>query len=159
MTTTVGLSAAVDAKTALFDRLRAEADGGLLQGWAVDYAFNGNPAPQAGAIQKQMYGGGWRTVSDDAAGEHGLLMREVITVSLYLRVVARPPTDVATLDAMVKDAAAVIARVFHGQPRLTGDMTWLGLSTGQGDYAQSDDETTVIHAYALTVGSYLVWGQ
>jgi hypothetical protein len=156
----VGLTAAVDAKTAVFARLKTEAASGLLAGWAVDYAYNGNPQPQPGATQRQIYGGGWRSVQEDTLGEHGVLMDEVISVSLYLRATAKLPDAVAEdVEAMVKAAGVVIGQVFKSNPRLAGDLTWLGITTGAGDCYPLDDDLVCTHSFAMTVGARLMWGQ
>lgn len=150
----IGLTAAVDAKTALFDRIKAEADGGLLQGVSVDYAWN------AAAGLEQIYGGGWRSTQEDAVGEHGLLMREIIEVSVYVRVTARPPVPVAETDKRCKHIAATLGRIFHNDPHLAGGMTWLGVRATQGDYTPPTTEETVSsHAYAVQIGAFVTWGQ
>lgn len=152
MTYPVGLSNAEDAKAALFDRLSAEADGGLLAGVSVDYAYNGHAGTES------IYGGGTRSEQDDAVEEHGVLMYEVTSVSLYIAVIRRPPVDVRITDQRAKDIAKVIARILFNDPKLAGGFTWLGVRTTQGDYQQTDDETKTIKAYAMQIGSYLVWG-
>jgi hypothetical protein len=158
MAAIVGLTAAVDAQAAIFDRLKAEADGGLLNDWQIDDAYRALD-PQPGAVQKQMYGGGWRSAQEDAVAEHGLLMNETIAVSLYLCVIAPLPTATpASVKAMVKAGGVVIGQIFKNNPRLAGDLTWLGITTGAGDCYPLDDQIMATHSFALQVGARLVWG-
>lgn len=150
----IGLSAAVDAKTALFDRLAAEADDGLLQGISVDYAWSAN------AGLEQIYGGGWRSTQEDAVQEHGVLLQEIVEVSVYIRVIARPPVPVQETDKRAKEIANILGRIFRRDPRLAGGMTWLGLRATQGDYTPPTTEETISsHAYAMQVGAFVSWGQ
>jgi hypothetical protein len=158
MSAAVGLTAATAAKTALFARLKAEAAGGLLTGWAVDYAYNGVVQPQPGAVQKQIYGGGWRSVQTDAVGEHGVLMDEVVSISVYLRMQAALTVgDAAAVEAMVAAGGVVIGQIFKNNPRLAGDLTWLCVTTGAGDCYPLDQEIVAVHSFAMTVGARLVW--
>lgn len=152
-TPVIGLSAAVDASLALFDRLAAEADGGLLAGVDVNYEWSG----QAGL--EQIYFGGWRSNQEDAVEEHGVLMQEIITVSVYVRVIARPGTSRRETDLRAKDIGKIIGRIFKNNPHL-GGMRWLGITTTQGDYSPTTTEETISsHAYGMQVGTYVVWGQ
>lgn len=148
-----GLTNAVDAKTAVVDRLKAEADGGLLDGVSVDYGYN----PQAGL--ESVYGGGWRMEQENTIAEQpGAAMYEVDTFSLYIRVVHRPPVDVKVTDDRGAAIAATIGRIFRNDPNLGGGLSWVGVARGQGDYSQTDDETTSIHAYQVSVSSFVAWG-
>ncbi len=147
------LTNATRAKKAVIGRLKAEADGGLLRDVEVHYGYHGNVG------LRSIYGGGWRILEQkDAVAEGpGILVEEIVAVSLYIRVVRRPAVDVEVTDADADDVAAVLARVFAGDPNLPGDMSWLGIASGQGDYSRTDDETISVHAYQLQVGSYLSW--
>jgi hypothetical protein len=141
------------AKLALLDRLKAEADGGLLAGVEVHYAYHGNVGP------KSLYGGGWRmTAEQDVAEQAGILVRELVTVSLYVRIVARPPTDVEETDVEADRIAGIISRIFRHDPQLAGPLAFLGIAGGQGDYSRLDDETVSVHAYQVQVGSHLSYG-
>lgn len=149
----VGLSAGVDASLALFDLLKAEADGGLLQGVSVDYEYN-----TASTGLEQIYFGGWRSNQEDAAQEHGLLIDETITVSLYIRVTTRPGSSRAETDRRAKEIAKIVGRILKANPNL-GGMTWLGITTAQGDYQPTTTtETISSHAFGVQIGASLVWG-
>lgn len=152
-TPVVGLSAGVDASLAIFDRLKGEADGGLLAGVSVDYEWS------AGAGLEQIYFGGWRSSQEDLVEEHGVLMQEIVSISMYVRVIARPPTSRRETDLRAKAIAAIVGQILKANPHL-GGMTWLGLTTTQGDYSPSTmDETISSHAYNMQVGANVVWGQ
>jgi hypothetical protein len=148
------LTSAVAAKTALFDRLIEEADGGLLQG--VDVSYGWEPAGL-----RSIYGGGWRSQQESAiAEEDGILQNEVTSVSVYVRVVLTPvpPVDaVKAADAEVERIANLISRVMRHQPRLAGGFTWLGMSSTSGDYQPGDDSVTSIAAFAMRIRSMLTW--
>ncbi len=148
-----GLTNATRAKKALFGRLKAEADGGLLSDVDVNYGYHGNVG------LRSIYGGGWRILDqkDAVAEQSGLLVEEIVAVSLYIRVVKRPPVDVEETDAEVDEIAAVLARIFFNDPTLPGDMSWLGIASGQGDYSRTDDETISVHGYQARIGSFLSW--
>jgi len=149
----VALSAATQAKAALFARLRAEAEGGLLAGWSVDYSYNGNAGAQA------IYGGGWRVLSreDIIAEQRGLVVQEQIEVFLYIRYKVTPAASVEDTDAQCDAAALTIAQVMFNQPKIAGGMTWLGISTAQGDYSQTGLETISTHGYAVRIDAYSTW--
>jgi len=148
------LTNATAAKKAVIAALQAQTDPGeLLDGVAVDYAFNGNAGPVS------VYGGGWRLDQEDAVAETpGVLVREVVSVSLYVRVVARPPVDVSVTDDQADAVAGAFGAIFKATPKLAGPLTVLGVASGQGDYSRTDDETISVHAYQVRVGSYLSWG-
>jgi len=149
-------TAAFAVKRAIFGRngrLKAEADGGLLTGWDVDYAYN------AGAGERSIYGGGWRLLEqqDEVAEGLGLLLREVIEVSLYISVKISPRVDVEETDAAIEDVSGVIVRAFKARPELASQMMWLGISRGQGDYVDNSLETISRAAFALQVQTYVSW--
>lgn len=133
-------------------RLKAEADGGLLDGWDIDYAYRGD------AGSRSIYGGGWRLLEQEQAVAEGigLVVREVVEVSLYITYKLSPKGDVEETDAVVEDVSGVVTRIFAANPNLGGDMTWLGISRGQGDYS-NDLETISRAALALRVQSYVSW--
>lgn len=150
----VGASAAIDAKIAIFDRLEEEAKSGLLRDFEVQYAYQGQSGPRV------IYGGGTRFDQEDAVAEPGVLRREVIAVSVYVKVVARPPVDVKDTDLAARDIGNLIGLVFHTNPQLAGPFSWLGIRSGMTDYSQTDVETISIHSYQLLVGvAGLVWAQ
>jgi hypothetical protein len=145
---------ATTGKKALIDLLKAAAvPAGLLDGWDVAYAFNANVGVQS------MYGGGWRMeAADDVAEGPGLLMLEVVTYSLYVRVVARPACDVEETDVIANGAATALGVVLKTNPKLAGGLSVVGIYAAQGDYSRTDDETTSIHAYQVRTMSRLSWG-
>jgi hypothetical protein len=134
-------------------RLKAEANGGMLSGWSVDYSFN------AGAGAQSIYGGGWRLLEqqDDVAEGLGLLLREVIEVSLYISVKISPRVDVEETDAVVETVSGLIVQAFKAKPELASQMMWLGISRGQGDYVDNNLETISRAAFALRVQTELSW--
>jgi len=146
-------TSAFAVKRAIFERLRAEADGGLLAGWDVNYTFN------AGAGARSMYGGGWRLLEQEEAVAEGigLVVREVVEISLYIIVKISPRVDVSETDAVIETVSGAIVRVFARNPNLASDMTWLGIARGQGDYTDNQLETISRAAFALSAQSYLSW--
>jgi hypothetical protein len=155
MSLIVGASAAVRCKMAVFDRLEEEAGSGRLGDLSVLYAWDG--ATTAG--EKLIYGGGTRFQQDDEVAERGVLRREIVLVSAYVRVTKRPPTNVREADL---DAAAIgdlIGMVFFQDPDLAGDLTWLGINSGATDYSQTGTETVVVHMFQLQIGARLTWVQ
>lgn len=149
----VGASAAIPSKIAVFDRLDAEAATGMLQGLEVRYAWDG--ATTAG--EKLIYGGGTRFQQQDDVAEVGLLRMEAVLVSVYVRVVMRPATDVKEADLVAANIGNLIGMVFAKTPRLAGDLTWLGINSGATDFSQTTDETIAIHQFQLQVGARLTW--
>lgn len=147
-------TSAFAVKRAIFDRLRDEADGGLLQGWDVSYTFN------AGAGAKSMYFGGWRLLEQEQAVAEGigLVVREVVEVSLYIGVKISPRVDVSETDAVIEAVSGLIVQALARRPKLADDMTWLGIARGQGDYTDTQLETLSRAAFALSAESYLSWG-
>lgn len=149
---TVGLSAGIDVKTALIARLRAETGGGLLDKVSVDYAWNKNAGPRS------IYGGGFRARQENAVAEQpGLLMRETVTVSLYVNVTVSPPTSVEDTDAQVKAIETAMGQIFANNPQLAGGYTWLGMAGSNGDYSNTTDKTTSIVAYEMAVEAFVTW--
>lgn len=141
------------ARKAVIDRLKEEAESGLFGEIDISYAWNGRAGPRS------IYGGGWRFTQDEKGAERrGLLVSEIVTFALYVRVVARPAVDVEETDADAFNIARLISTTFAANPKLAGNLTWLGIPSGQGDYSRTDDETTSTHAYQVQVESYLSWG-
>lgn len=153
MTPIVGLSAAPQIKLALYNRFKAEADGGLLKGWAVDYEYNANAGGNA------IYFGGWRIIArEDAVAEaDGLLVWETVALSFYIGAMLNPG-DVQKTDALCNTAATVIAQVMFNQPKLAGPFTWLGIQNGQGDgYTNDLGAASSTHGYAALVRALVTW--
>lgn len=145
---------ATTAKLALINLLKAQTGAGqLLDGIDVRYAYRGQIGAQC------VYGGGWRMDADDAVSEGpGVLVREIVVVSLYVRVLARPACDVEDTDATANQIGTALGSVMKANPKLAGPLTVLGISSGQGDYSTTDDETISIHAYQVRVGGMVSWG-
>jgi len=144
---------ATAALQAVIERLRGEADGGLLQGVGVGY----EASPELGT--SSVYAGGDDFEQDPAVAEQwGLMQLETVTVNLYIQVLASPPVERIITDQECSRIADVITRIFFGQPKLAGEMTWIGLVSGRGDYSQSDLTTQSIRSLRMRVQSYLSWG-
>lgn len=153
MTYHVGTTSATAAKVAVIERLQEENESGLLRGLEVHYAWPGEVGLRC------IYGGGTRFEQQDATAEPGLLRQEVVAVSLYVRVVARPAVDVKETDLAADEIGDLIGKVFRANPELAGGLTWLGISSGQQDYSRTTDETMSIHAFQVRVGAFLVWAE
>jgi len=143
---------AVAALQAVIERLRDEADGGLLQGVGVGYEWT----TELGA--SSVYAGGDDFEQESAVAEQaGLLQLETATVNLYIQVLRSPPTERIETDLECSRIADLIARIFFEQPKLAGEMTWIGIVSGRGDYSQSDATTQSIRSLRMRVQSYLSW--
>lgn len=142
------------AKKAVIDLLKAAAvPAGLLDGVDVHYAFHGDVG------FKSIYGGGWRLQQENAVAEApGVLVRELVSFSLYVRVVARPPVDVEVTDADADAVGGAIGAIFKANPKPAGPFSIVGLVSGQGDYSCTGDETISVHGYQVQVASNLSWG-
>lgn len=145
---------ATAAKRAAINVLKAQTGAGqLLDGIDVKYAYRGQVGPQC------VYGGGWRMEGEDAVAEGpGVLVRELVTVSLYVRILKRPAVDVEDTDVIADGVATAIGTVFKANPKLGGPLTVVGIGGGQGDYSTTDDETISIHAYQVRIQSFVTWG-
>ena len=156
MSLIVGASAAVRCKKAVFDRLAQEAESGRLGDLAVMYAWDGT----TDAGERLIYGGGTRFQQDDEVAERGVLRREVVLVSVYVRVTKRPPTSaVDEADLEAAEIGDLIGLVFFQDPDLAGDLTWLGINSGATDYSQTGTETIVVHMFQVQIGARLTWVQ
>jgi len=142
------------AKKAVVDLLKAATvPAGLLDGVEVHYAYHGNVG------LKSVYGGGWRLQQENAVAEApGVLVQELVSFSLYVRVVTRPPVDVEDTDADADSIGGAIGAIFKSNPKPAGPFSIVGLASGQGDYSRTDDETISVHAYQVQVASNLSWG-
>jgi hypothetical protein len=150
----VTTSNAVAAKAALFDALAEEAQSGLLQGLDVHYAWPGEVS-----AERVVYGGGFRFEQQDAVAEQGVLIDEVVEVSLYVRIVKRPAVDVRETDLEAADVLDLIGTVFASRRQLAGPYTWMGVVSGMGDYSRTADETTSVLAAKARIGTRLSWFQ
>jgi len=141
-----------EACLAVMDRLAAEADGGLLQGVQVSYGV-------ADLGLKSVYGGSARFDQQSAIAEQpGVLNLERIVYTIYIRCVRRPACDVRDTDADAVAVKTVIAQIFSRNPKLAGDMTWIGVSNGYRDYSRNELETVSVHSLDLLIEAYVSWG-
>ena len=141
------------AKASLIGLLQAQTGvGELLEGVDVNYAYHG------GVGLKSIYGGGHVFEQADAVAERGVLVRELVTVGLYMRAVLRPACDVAETDLIVAGMGAAVAAVLKANPMLAGGLSWVGISGGQGDYSRTDDETISVLLYQVQFGAHLAYG-
>lgn len=141
-------------KRALFDKLREWAvPGQPLEGISVDYAWNPNSGLES------IYGGGVRFTHTDAIAEHpGVLVREEAWLSLYVRVAMSPPVDVSVTDERAEEIGSWLGALLRANPGLAGGGTWLGMTSGQGDYQQVGEETVSILAYQVRTARNLAYG-
>ena len=131
------------AKRALFALLAANTGPAqVLEGVQVEYGFPGNVG------MKCVYGGGVTFEHVDAAAESpGILVRETVLVSAYIRVVTRPGGPVEDTDTAAEAIGAAMLALVKANPKHAGPLTWVGVRGGQGDYQRTDDETISILGY------------
>lgn len=146
---------AYTAKAALIERLQARTlPAQPLEGLQVEYAY-----PGATVESECVYGGGIRFEQRDAVAEApGILVVEDTIVTLYIRVVHRPPGPVQDTDERCAAIGAQIAVVLRTEPHLAGGTSVLGIARGQGDYHQTDDETMSVLTYQVRVTTNLSYG-
>ena len=146
---------AFTAKDALFDRLEAyAAPAQPLAGLQVAYAF-----PGAKVDLECLYGGGIRFEQRDAVAESpGIMVTEESLVSVYIRVCARPPTDVRVTDARCGAIGAQLGALLRAEPKLAGGNAVVGIARGAADYSQTDDETVSILSYQVRVTTNITYG-
>lgn len=138
------------AKRALFTALTAQAGPAQpLDGIEVAYSYPPNPS------RKVIYGGGVRSTVTDAAGEWGVVGSEVIVIGVYIKVL-RPDADVRTTDTDVEAIADTITAVMAADPDMGGAMTWMGVQSAMGDYAQTPDGPESVLSMQVLVGAVLV---
>ena len=87
-----------------------------------------------------------------------MLVAELVSVSLYVRALARPAVDVQVTDERADAVLTAIGTVFKASPKLAGALTVIGVASGQGDYSRTDDETISIQALQVQVKSFVSWG-
>jgi hypothetical protein len=146
------MSDVYDAKAALVTLLQAASvPAGLLDGVGVGYAWE----PDLGV--RSLYGGGVSFEVEDGVGEAHVLQRETATISLYARAVLRPAGSVASTDAQVKAIRAAVQAVLKANPKIGGQWSWEGITSGRGDYSQTDDETASILSLQVRFGTYASW--
>lgn len=146
---------AYTAKAALFDRLQARTlVGQPLEGLQVEYAYPGNNVEL-----ECVYGGGIRFEQRDAVAEApGILVAEDVLVSVYIRVVSRPPGPVEDTDTRCAAIGAALGTLLRSEPKLAGGNAVVGIARGQGDYSSTDDETMSILSYQVRVATNISYG-
>lgn len=146
---------AYTAKAALFDRLIARTlPAQPLEGLQVSYAY-----PGSNIDLECIYGGGVRFEQRDAVAEApGVLIAEETLVTLYIRVVSRPPGPVEDTDTRAAEIGAQVGVLLRTEPHLAGGNAVVGLARGQGDYHQTDDETMTILTYQVRIQNHLSYG-
>jgi len=146
------MSDVYDAKAALITLLQAaSAPLGLLAGVQVAYAWQ----PDLGV--RSLYGGGVTFENEDGVGEPQVLQKETATISLYARAVNRPPGSVAVTDAAVKAIRVGVQAVLKANPKVGGQWSWEGITSGRGDYSQTKDETVSVLSLQVRFGTYASW--
>ncbi|AXH88791.1 hypothetical protein AB0N38_18850 [Micromonospora aurantiaca] len=141
------------AKKALFDGLAAlTAPGQPLEGIQVAYAFPGDVELEC------VYGGGVRFVHDDETAERWVVTGEVALISVYIRVNRKEPRAVAAADTRCAAIFGQIVSVLRSYPSLGGGMTVTGVTQGQGDYDQPQDETVSVLGVQVRVESQITYG-
>lgn len=145
---------AYDTKRALFDTLSAyTGTGQSLEGVQVAYAW------PADASLECIYGGGIRFDHEDAVAEFpGTLVRELASVSIYVRVVKRPACPVEDADERAAEIGAAIGAILRANPNLPGGSTWFGIGRGQGDYSRTPDETVSVLGYEVRTARNISYG-
>lgn len=146
---------AYDTKRALFAKIAEYAVAGQpLDGVQVSYAWPGNDVGL-----ECIYGGGIRFDHNDAVAEHpGVLVSETTTISLYVRVVHRPPGPAEDADARAAEIGAWIATILRANPNLSGGGSWIGITGGYGDYSQTPDETVSVLSYQMRTARSISYG-
>lgn len=142
------------AKEALINLLRANTHpGDLLDDVSVEYAWK----PTMGA--RCVYGG-WVSFSQTPGVPEnpGLLVTEEATINLYVRATDNPPTSVQATDAAVNTIVAAVGAVLKLNPKFGGGYSWTGISSGNGDYSETDTETTSVMVLRVGVATQLSYG-
>lgn len=142
-------------KKALFDTIAEYAAlGQPLEGVQVAYAW-----PGSNVDLECIYGGGVRFEHADAVADHpGVLVQEIASLSVYIRVVQRPAGPVAEADARAAEIGNWLGAILRANPVLAGGGTWLGITSGQGDYSQTPDETVSILSYQVRTARNIAYG-
>lgn len=142
---------AYDAKKALFDELKAQSATGMaLEGVQVSYSY---PGRDAGRVL--VYGGGVRFAHEDLAEEMNSVGYETITVGVYVRAL-RPGETVAQADDEVEAVANSIVKVFSDKPQIAGNMTWIGIASGNADYSETPDGPESVLSLQVSVGAIMI---
>lgn len=140
----VAQDALITAMTAL------TAVGQPLEGWQVADSY-----PTAGTTFKCIYLGGYRFVHADEAGEVNVVGSEVVTIGMYFRAL-RPDATVKAARNDTLAAADAVCALFSADPDLGGNMTWMGVSQGSGDYSETPSGPEAVLSMQVMVGAVLV---
>lgn len=155
-------TAAYIAKKAVIDRLKFEVERGSfstipgydnVNGLTVHYA---EPIGDPGLWH--IYGGGVRFGQNDLVEEPNILVSELTDVSLYVRIMARPPVPIEETDDICARIAAVVGAVFKDNPALPGIGTFVKIAGGMGDYFNTDNESGSILGLQLQVRVNVAYG-
>ena len=146
---------AYSAKAALITLLKANTDTGeALDGVDVAYSWGALTASN-----RCVYGGWVSFAQTPSVPEYpGLLVSEDATINLYIRATDNPPTDVETTDAAVAGIVAAVGTVLRANPKLGGGYSWTGITSGNGDYSETDTETTSVMVLRVGVSTQLSYG-
>lgn len=139
------------ARRALFAAMAAQTGVGQpLDGVQVAYAYPGRDV-----THKLIYLGGYRFVHTDEAAELETVGSEIVTIGVYFRSL-RPGEDVETCEEDCEDMADAVTALFAANPDLGGNMTWIGVSQGSGDYSQTPDGPEAVLSLQVSVGAILI---
>ena len=140
------------ARRALIAALAAKTGiGQPLEGVQVSYAAPANMGLLC------IYGGGFRFDHTPTVAEANVLVDESASVGLYLRALAKAPATVQDTDTLVEAMAGQVTAVLAAAPNLGGGLAWQGISGGQGDYGQTDDEVWSILALQVVLGKHVTY--
>ena len=142
-------------KKLLFDRLELLAGAGQpLDGVQVEYSI-----PKAADLQNEcVYGGGIRFTHEDATAERNVLLDEVALVSVYIRIARDEESVVEDTDARAAEVFAELAAQLAAQPDLGEQLSFAGVTQGQGDYDLAPGETLTILALQVRIESSVTYG-
>jgi hypothetical protein len=121
-----------------------------LDGWQVTDSY-----PIAGITFKCIYLGGYRFIHTDEAGEVNLVGSEIVTIGVYFRAV-RPDGTVKAARNDTLAAADAVCALFNADPDMGGNMTWMGVSQGSGDYSETPSGPEAVLSLQVMVGAVLV---
>jgi hypothetical protein len=145
-----------EAKRALFDAMRAQTGVGQpLEGIQVAYSWPGRDV-----MPVCIYGGGMRMVQDQTQGgvaEFRVVILETVAIGVYVRVL-RKDTMIADVEAVDVDCEAIadkISNILTAQPKLAGNLTWLGFEAGTADYGETADGPEAILGLQVQVQALL----
>lgn len=139
------------AKRALFDLLAANTDvGEPFEGIQIAYSY-----PVRDPTRKMIYFGGARLVHTDEAEEQGLVGSETVSLGVYFRVM-RPDADVRAAETDVEVLADALTALMEVNPKLGGTLTWLGVASGNADYAETPDGPEAVLALQVLIGAVLI---